>query len=638
MRKEEQNCFLYSPTKRITAAVAVVIVVFTAVFGRFVYVQAFWGEDLTAKAADQWMRDLPLTAERGKILDSEGVVLASSTTVFTVYVRPNAVTEPEAVASLLKNTLGADAEKLLTKIKAHKVSEITVAKGVEKSVMLQIKDSGLEGIYFSQSVKRYYPYGDFMTQLLGFCDSDVKGQSGLESYYEDYLKGIDGAVLTETDLVGKELESGKQTYIPSVSGLNLTTTLDFKVQMTVEGALEKAMAATNAKSASCMVMDASTGAVLAMSCKPDFDLNNVPRDDVASLFAKSKNLLVSTVYEPGSTFKILTSAIALEEGVFSDGKRFYCAGSRIVDGQKIKCWKSKGHGSQTFAEGVKNSCNCVFMDSALAIGTEVFYDYLERFGLKNKTGIDVVGETSGLFLNEKNVKSVDLARIGFGQAVAVTPVGLLAAVAACVNGGVSVEPYILESASDGEGREAYRHRTVEGERIISETTSEKLCQMLYAVVSEGGGKGAYVSGYDIGGKTGTAQKYADGKIASGKYISSFIGFSDVGGRRILVLFMVDEPVGPYYGSIVAAPYVGEIFKGIFARYGAEPKYSETDAALSKTFLMPDVTGLTVSEAKRTLDLAGVYFETDGEGSVISEQIPAAGAEIDGKTVALLVTN
>lgn len=631
--------FLYSPKKRILAFLLLAIFVFTAILGRFCYVQIFWGKELTAKAKDQWMRDLPLMAERGEIRDAEGVVLAASATVYTVYVRPNAVTDPEEVAELLSEKLGADKAKLLEKITKRGVSEITVAKNVEKEKTVSIKEAGLSGIYFSESVKRYYPYGSFMTQLLGFCNVDVVGQSGLESYYEDYLKGIDGEVLTETDLVGREIDGSEEKYIPSVRGLNLQTTLDFKVQMIVEGALEKAMAATKAKNASCLVMDADTGAVLAMSSKPDFDLNAVPRDDIRTLFANSKNLLVSTVYEPGSTFKILTSAIALEKNVFPEGKRFYCAGSRIVDGKKIRCWKSRGHGSQTFAEGVKNSCNCVFMDSALQIGTDTFYEYLERFGLKKKTGIDVVGETSGLFLPQKSVKSVDLARIGFGQAVAVTPVGLAAAVAAAINGGTSVTPYILQSVSDGEGTEAYRHKEKTGERIIGKETSDKLKSMLYLVVSEGGGKGAYVSGYDIGGKTGTAQKYENGKIASGKYISSFIGFSKAGGRNLLVLFMVDEPVGPYYGSIVAAPYVGEIFRGIFARYGEEPSYDETDRKLlTKTFVMPDVTGLSISEAERKMRKLGVFFETDGDGQTVTEQIPAAGATCNGKTVALLVTN
>lgn len=631
--------FLYSPQKRILAVLLLAAFVFTAIFGRFVYVQIFWSEELKAKAKDQWMRDLPLMAERGEIRDAEGVVLAASATVYTVYVRPNAVEDAESVAELLSKHLGANKEKLLEKITKRKVSEITVAKNVEKEKMVRLKEAGLPGIYFSESVRRYYPYGSFMTQVLGFCNVDVVGQSGLESYYEDYLRGIDGAVLTETDLVGRELSGSVERYIPSVGGLNLQTTLDFKVQMLVEGALEKAMAATGAKNASCMVMDADSGAVLAMSSKPDFDLNAVPRDDVQTLFGNSKNLLVSTVYEPGSTFKILTSAIALEKNVFPEGKRFYCAGSRIVDGKKIRCWKSRGHGSQTFSEGVKNSCNCVFMDSALQIGTDTFYEYLEKFGLKKKTGIDVVGETSGLFLPQKSVKPVDLARIGFGQAVAVTPVGLAAAVAATINGGTSVTPYVLESVSDNDGNIAYRHREEKGERIIKKETSDKLKKMLYLVVSEGGGKGAYVSGYDVGGKTGTAQKYENGKIASGKYISSFIGFSEAGGRNLLVLFMVDEPVGPYYGSIVAAPYVGEIFRGIFARYDQKPSYDESDEKLlAKTFVMPNLSGLSVAEAEGVLRNLGVFFETDGEGKFVAEQSPAAGATCNGKTIALLVTN
>lgn len=333
-------------------------------------------------------------------------------------------------------------------------------------------------------------------------------------------------------------------------------------------------------------MNPTTGEILAMAETPSYDLNNVPRDDLSALFQYSKNTMVSAVYEPGSTFKILTSAIAIQENAFPETHRFYCAGSRVVDGKKIKCWRAKGHGSQTFAEGVRNSCNCVFMDCALQVGTAKFYEYLKNFGITSKTGIDVTGETSGLTLAENTVKNVDLARIGFGQAVALTPIELAVAASAAINGGEIVTPYLLKSATDASGRVVKENEPVVKRRVISRETSEKLANILYSVVTEGSGKGAYINGYNIGGKTGTAQKYENGAIAQGKYISSFIGFEKYAGCEAIALFLVDEPVGAYYGSIVAAPYVREIFEGIFSYYDVSPEITDESERIAATPFNP----------------------------------------------------
>ncbi len=550
--------------KRLPTIILLAVFFFALIFAKLIYVMIVEGEELQVRALDQWTRDLPTDAPRGQILDRNGEILAGTTTRYNIYVRPNSVGDKEKVASVIAEVLGFEREKVLEKI-SKKVSEVTIATKVTKEQMTLLFESGVEGVYYTEDNFRYYPNGNFMTQVLGFTGADGNGQTGLESYYDKYLTGINGSIITETDLIGRELESGKSYYLPSISGLNLQTTLDGRIQRIVEGVVEKAVALYNPKAVACLVMDYTNGEIISLAEYPSFDLNNVPRDDLQKLFASSKSMLVSSVYEPGSTFKILTAASALDMGVMSTSNRFYCSGSRVVDGKKIRCWKTKGHGSIDYGQGVESSCNCVFMDSALAMGTEKFYDYLQDFGLKSKTGIDMTGETSGLFIAENLVKTVDLARIGFGQAVAVTPIGMMSACSAVVNGGTTVYPHLVKQVVDDKGNSIDNVYTIrESKRVIKESTSNTMRELLERVVSNGSGKGAGVNGYSIAGKTGTAQKYENGAIAQGKYISSFLGFSLESGAPYGVLLIVDEPQGyVYYGSLVAAPLVGDIFRSVF---------------------------------------------------------------------------
>ena len=590
------------------------------------------------KAIDQWLRDLPTDAPRGSILDRNGNVLASTSTRYNLYVRPSATSDKPAVAKLLSNVFGYDYEKTLEKI-SKRTSEVTVATQVTKEQLNTVYESGLSGIYYSEDNHRYYPYGDFMTQVLGFCSTDGFGQTGLEAYYNKYLTGVNGQIMTETDLIGKELGAGTY-YLPSIPGMNVITTLDSGIQRIVDGAIAKAVAMFKPKGVACIVMDYDTGGVVALSEYPSFDLNNVPRDDLEALFLHSKSNIVSSVYEPGSTFKILTAAAALDAGKVTVSDRFYCAGSRTVDGKRIRCWKAKGHGSINFAEGVEGSCNCVFMDSALRMGTEQFYNYLRNFGLTKKTGIDMTGETSGIFIAQDAVKTVDLARIGFGQAVAVTPIGLISATSAVMNGGKKVTPHLLSGVKDINGNTVGNTGiTSSGGQIISQNTSDTMRTLLESVVTTGSGKGAYVPGYRVAGKTGTAQKYANGAIASGKYISSFLGLSLSEGANYAVLFIVDEPSGyMYYGSQVAAPLVGEIFASMFDYLGIEPVYTGEEAEIiGEKFSLPDFTGMTVAQARNELAKLGLYCETDGEGNNVKGQYPEAGVTVDKRNVVLLIT-
>lgn len=637
-QKVKKPNVLYNPTKRLLAIILLIVFLFCAVFVKMIFVVIVDASTLKVKAIDQWLRDVPTDAPRGSILDKNGNLLASTATRYKLYVRPSDTPDKEGVAQLLCDVFGFEYQSILNKI-SKRASEITVATGVSKDELNRVYASNLKGIYYAEDNYRYYPYGDFMTQLIGFCSSDGYGQTGLEAYYDKYLQGVDGQILTETDLIGRALDDASAYYLPAVDGLNLVTTLDVGIQSIVEGAVANAVAKFNPKGVMCMVMDYTNGSILALCEYPSFDLNDVPRDDLTTLFERSKSKFISTVYEPGSTFKILTTAAALDSGKVSVSDRFYCAGSKVVDGKKIRCWKSKGHGSIDFGGGVEGSCNCVFMECALRMGTNAFYDYLVKFGLAKKTGVDMTGETSGIFIDRNQVKNVDLARVGFGQAVAVTPIGLLSATSAVVNGGVGVNAHILDEIRTKDGQKVASASVLQGERIVSEQTSKTVRELLERVVSVGSGKGAYVPGYKILGKTGTAQKYENGQIARGKYISSFLGFSASEGGNLGVLFIVDEPQGyAYYGSLVAAPMVGDIFESAFAYLGVEPVYTgEEYNIVGEKFELLSFEGMSLQSAKSALNKLGLYCEIDGEGDTVKAQYPVCGATVDKRNAVLLIT-
>lgn len=622
--------------KRIIIIIVLIAFVFALLFGRLFYLQVVWSEGLQYLAYDQWTRELPFRADRGDIVDVNGVVLAKSGTVYTLYARPNEIDDKEYIAKSISGIIGVDSQSLVQKLSKTGVSEITVAKNLTKEQMLKLIATDIQGLYLTADSSRYYSYGNFLTQVLGFTNSDGIGQSGIELFYDEYLKGVDGASYTETDLIGRELDTNRTVYVDSIKGMTTRLTIDYYIQSFAEKAVSDAQLKYNSKSASCIVMSANTGAVLAMASAPTYDLNDIPRDDMDLLLQGSRNLLVADVYEPGSTFKILTSAIGMETGAIK--KSYYCGGGSVVDGQRIKCWRSIGHGSQTFEKGIQNSCNCVFMDVALTVGKETMYDYFEKFGLGSKTGVDITGEASGIMLAEKRVQNVDIARIGFGQAIAVTPIQLASAVCSVVNGGKLYTPYVVQDIVDVNGNIAYSHTSAVKNNTISKSTSDTLKEYLYSVVSEGSGKNAYVAGYEIGGKTGTAQKYENGAIASGKYISSFIGFSDVGDDTLVCLMLVDEPQGyVYYGSIVAAPYVGEIFSSIFAYKNMVPEYTDDEKPDYVEVTMPDLTDMSIADAIVALKKAGLDYEFAGESGKVIYQFPVAGQKVRSNQIVYFST-
>lgn len=546
---------------------------FLSLSARFFYIQIFWSEELNYRAMDQWTREIPIVAQRGKITDRNGIILADNNTAYTVFARSNAIKKTEETAGVLSDIFGVSQEKLYEKLTKKKASEVTLAKKVDKSIIEQLANLSLDGIYYSRDNVRYYPKADALCQVLGFTSVDNVGTTGVEKYYDNFLAGKKGELLYETDLVGIEIKNSVAAYLPATNGYNLQLTIDYGIQEIVESALEKVTAQYSPVSAECIVLDVNNFEVLALANYPAYDLNNVPRNDAELLNALTRNHLVCDIYEPGSTFKIITSAINIEEymhgntNAFSPKYIFNSSRTRSVDGTTVKCWSNHAngkHSNQTLAEALNNSCNPCFTDIALSIGKETFYDYLSAFGFGSKTGIDYGGEAYGLLMPESAVRGCDLARIGFGQTIAVSGIQLACATASAVNGGYYYTPHLVKKiyAEDG-----YVLKEIEPQlqaRTISEAASKSLATMLQGVVQDGSGKKAYLEGYAVGGKTGTAQKFSDGHIAAGKYVSSFVGFFPADNPKYLTLVIVDEPQGAYYGSVVAAPCAKDVFEGIIS--------------------------------------------------------------------------
>lgn len=538
-----------------------------------------WGSELTYRAADQWNREIPVVASRGVIYDRNGTPLVTNKETYSVFVRPSAVSNAEKCAIALCGVLGTDPQELIDKLESSKVSEITLARQVEKSVVENIAALGLSGVYYAVDNTRSYAYGETLCQVLGFTASDGTGLSGIEKYYEEILCGQNGEIAYTTDIVGAETDDTVIVYKEAVAGDSVCLTIDVDIQLSCEQALRSVYASSGAKRASCIVLNPNDFSILAMANYPSYDLNDVPRDDTQTLNELSRNSLVTDIYEPGSTFKILTVAANLEEYVNGNGNAFspeYVFNSsrtRTVDGTQIKCWSTHAdgrHSNQTLAEALNNSCNPCFTDIALSLGKDTFYDYLSGFGLGNVTGLDFNGEALGMLINESLVRDCDLARIGFGQSIAVTGIQLACAAAVAVNGGNYYVPHLLKSVISEDGNIVSEYAPVLKRRVISEKASSLLCEMLEGVVTEGSGQRAYIEGYKVAGKTGTAQKFENGHLASGKYVSSFIGFFPSNNPQYLALIVVDEPQGTYYGSAVAAPVAKEIFTDIINIKNIQP--------------------------------------------------------------------
>lgn len=628
--------------RRLALCLTVFFMLFMALTSRLFYLQCIAAEDLQRRAQAQWTSESTIRPTRGMILDRNGAVLAQSATAYAVCASPRQIADAEKFAKIIAPILDMEASEIQKKVSDTSKGGVTIKRQVSREVAQQLrtmfaehqsaKSSALNGLYLEEESKRYYPMGAFASQLIGLTTIDGVGQAGLESALDRYLSGKNGRILEEIDGKGRELSYGASEYIAAIDGGSVTLTIDASIQSFCEQAAREAISVNNAKSVRILAMNPQTGEILAMVNKPDYDLNDPPRENVEELTELMRNRLLTDAYEPGSTFKILTAAAALDSGLVSVSEGFYCSGATYVDGSRVRCWGNP-HGAETFAQALQNSCNPVFVEMGLRLGVERFYDYLEAFGIGRQTGVDIPGEANGIVISESAVKRVDLARIGFGQSIAVTPIQLLTAACSVINGGRLLQPYVVKEITDGNGEVIERGSTVVRSNPISEETSATMRWLLEEVVENGGGKNARVTGYRIGGKTGTAQVYVDGVVSSETHIGSFLGFAPADDPQIALLVIVDEAdVAVDFGSQTAAPFARDILEKSLVYLGVAPELDETPMPQTT---VPDVTGLSVDEAQKAIRTAGLDCVLDGSGEKIVGQMPVSGTQISKGSLVML---
>lgn len=559
--------------KKIVLIFFAVAMVMIFLVGRLVYLMVWGSVYYGGKAQEIHERERSIKAARGNIYDRNGVLLASNRTVCTISVIHSQITEPEKVIAALSEALGMEEETVRARV--EKVSSIErIKSNVDIETGDKIRDLGLAGVKVDEDYKRYYPYGSLASKVLGFTGGDNQGIVGLEVKYDELLQGEAGKILTLTDAKGIEIEGVGETRQEPIDGNDLYLTLDYNIQMYATQAAEKVMEQKAADSVEIIVMNPSNGEVYAMVNVPEFDLNHpftltesyAPAQGVSETDALNtmwRNKCLNDTYEPGSIFKIITASAALEEGVVSVDDSFYCPGYITVEDRRIRCHKIAGHGSETFVQGLQNSCNPVFIAVGQRVGVDNYYKYFKQFGLSSLTNIDLPGEAGTIMHAKENVGPVELATISFGQSFQLTPIQLATTAGSLVNGGLRVTPHLALEARDTDGAliRDFRNEYEVGEedRIISEDTSELMAELLETVVTEGGGKRAYIEGYSIGGKTATSQTLPR---SAHKYISSFLGFAPVENPQVLVLVVIHDPQGVYYGGTIAAPVARDIFADI----------------------------------------------------------------------------
>lgn len=553
------------------------LIVILGLTGRLVYLMVFDAEYYQEKAKSLHEREREIKAARGEIIDRNGTVLATNKTVCTISVIHSQIKEPERVIKELSSILGLEEETVRRRV--EKVSSMERIKtNVEKEVGDKIRNLELDGVKVDEDFKRYYPFEELASKVLGFTGGDNQGIIGLEVGYENELKGQNGMILTTTDARGIELDGVAEDRIEPRAGNTLQISLDYNIQMYAQQMAEKVMEEKQAEKVAILLMNPKNGEILAMVNVPEFNLNEpfvlntegsenlTPEEKQDALNQMWRNGCINDTYEPGSTFKIITSSACLEEGVVKLDDRFYCPGYKMVEDRKIRCHKVGGHGAETFVQGIQNSCNPVFIEIGLRLGTYDFYKYFEQFGLMGETGVDLPGEASTIMHKKENVGQVELATMSFGQSFQVTPVQMAATVSSLINGGYRVTPHFGVQVLDAKGKKIETLHEGRGKRIVSEETSKTMQKLLESVVSEGSGKNAYVEGYSIGGKTATSQTLPR---SANKYISSFIGFAPAQDPQILGMCVIYDPQGIYYGGTIAAPVIGDIFENIFPYLGIE---------------------------------------------------------------------
>ena len=615
---------------------------FLCVVLRLVDLQIFESRALTQRGVRQWTRSGTVAARRGDIVDTHGKLLAQSITSFIISARVRDVSDVDGLASVLQRELDVPAERTKARLSDTKAASVTLARQVSREDADRLRAlmadksnpdaAKLSGITFDEDVSRWYPMGSSLAQVLGLCNVDGVGQSGLELRYNDVLAGVPGRIVTEVDAKARTLPDGVTLYVPAQAGSTLRLTIDREVQAAVERAVRECAQVNEAQQVQAIVMDVNTGAVRAMAMYPTYDPADPPRDDIEQLNELMRITTLSDVYEPGSTFKMLTAAAAIDCGATNPQEGFYCSGRITVSGSTVRCWGAP-HGAETMKKALQNSCNPVFTQLALRLGSDRFYRYLHAFGLGKRTGIDLYGEASGILIAQSRVKDVDLARIGFGQSVAVTPIQMITAACVVVNGGRLMKPYLVEAILSKDGKETEVISPTVVANPISAATSATMRELLGSVVAEGGGKNARVDGWSVGGKTGTAQIYKNGRIESNLHIGSFVGFAPVEEPEVAVLVIVDEAqVKPDYGGTTAAPFAAQIFSEILPLLGVK----KTDGSAQRASVtMPEVTGMNVKDARAILREAGIDAVTDGTQSVVTGQLPPAGTTVQEGFCAML---
>jgi len=630
--------------RNIFIVAVVVMLVAAALTVRLGYLMIFKSEDYAARAKALHERERAIKAKRGNIYDANGVLLATNKPVCTISVIHAQITDPERVIQVLSKELGLSEERVRKRV--EKVSSIErIKSNVDKEIADRIREYDLDGVMVDEDYKRYYPYDSLASKVIGFTGSDNQGVIGLEVKYDKYLKGIDGRILTLTTAYGIEIKNAAEDRIEPQAGNDLYLSLDINIQKYAEQAALKVREQKNAKSVKLIVMNPQNGEIYAMVNVPEFNLNDpyTLLDEIADdyegqtlspnklnelLNGMWRNACISDTYEPGSAFKIITAAAALEAGLVKLTDSFFCPGYKKVEDRIIRCHKKGGHGSQNFIDGIKNSCNPVFMEIGARLGPEKTYYYYDKFGLFDKTGIDLPGEANSIMHKLEDIKPVELATMSFGQSFQITPLQLLRAVSAIINGGKLITPHFGVSIRSADGTYIKELDYPVIENAVSKEISEIMKELLEAVVYDGTGKRAYLPGFRIGGKTATSEKLPRG---NGKYISSFVGFAPADDPQVIAIVLIDEPTGIYYGGAIAAPVIAELFDNILPYLGIEERYTEEEMKQYKigSVEVPDFVGKNRDEAKKLMKIYefGEAYSI-GEGDIVIEQFPLPGEKVN----------
>lgn len=617
--------------KRIAALFFLFTVGFCFLGGRIFWVQFVRGAELSAKATQNRMRDVPVESKRGVIYDRNKRELVISISTDSVYAIPAEVRKSkkqDEIAHKLANVLNMDEEKVLQKISRASSFE-WIKRQIDPAAAKKIRDMQLPGIDMTEESRRFYPKGSLASHILGISGTENTGLEGIDNYYNSMVGGTKGRIIIEHDATGADIPEAMHRYIAPVDGANLILTIDETIQYITERELDKAFKEFQAARACAIVMDPKTGEILAMASRPTFDPNKYGESPTKN----RRNFAINDAFEPGSTMKITTAAMALEERIVNDQTRFFCTGSVKVGKETISCANHKAHGIQTFAEIVENSCNVGFVKVGLDLGLDKYFEYLTAFGFGRVTGIDLPGEARGILVPKSSAQQIDLATMAFGQANAVTPLQLITAVSAVANGGKLMKPHLVREIVDSQGKILKKFEPQVVKRVISEKSAQELCVILEGEVTQGTGRNAYIEGYRMGGKTGTAQKIKPGGgYMDNEYVASFIGIAPTDNPRLVCLIVVDAPKGyPYFGGTVAAPAAREIIKDAL-RYLEEPLREETNQAgettkVDDTVVVPDVVNLPLSEALSSISSRGLNAKVEGTGDLVWQQTPKANSKL-----------